>query len=67
MNAVAPRAAVRTEGATAMMDLPDEMVEPMDTMVDAVLALATCDPERENGQVVRSVSYLGRAQRDRSR
>ncbi len=49
MNAVAPRAAVRTEGATAMMDLPDEMVEPMDTMVDAVLALATCDPERENG------------------
>jgi NAD(P)-dependent dehydrogenase (short-subunit alcohol dehydrogenase family) len=58
VNAVAPRAAVRTEGATAMMDLPDEMVEPMDTMVDAVLALATCDPERENGQVVRSVSYL---------
>jgi hypothetical protein len=46
-----------------MMDLPDEMVEPMDTMVDAVLALATCDPERENGQVVRSVSYL--EQRDR--
>ena len=58
VNAVAPRAAVRTEGATAMMDLPDEMVEPMDTMVEAVLALATCDPERENGQVVRSVSYL---------
>jgi NAD(P)-dependent dehydrogenase (short-subunit alcohol dehydrogenase family) len=58
VNAVAPRAAVRTEGATAMMDLPDEMVEPMDTMVDAVLALATCDPERENGQVVRSISYL---------
>jgi NAD(P)-dependent dehydrogenase (short-subunit alcohol dehydrogenase family) len=58
VNAVAPRAAVRTEGATAMMDLPDDMVEPMETMVDAVLALATCDPERENGMVVRSVPYL---------
>jgi hypothetical protein len=34
------------------------MVEPMDTMVDAVLALATCDPERESGRVVRSVPYL---------
>jgi NAD(P)-dependent dehydrogenase (short-subunit alcohol dehydrogenase family) len=58
VNAVAPRAAVRTEGATAMMNLPEEMVEPMDTMVDAVLALATCDPERESGRVVRSVPYL---------
>jgi NAD(P)-dependent dehydrogenase (short-subunit alcohol dehydrogenase family) len=58
VNAVAPRAAVRTEGATAMMDLPDEMVEPMDTMVDAVVALATCDPERASGLVVRSIPYL---------
>ena len=62
VNAVAPLAAVRTEGATAMMDLPDEMVEPMDTVVDAVLALATCDPNDENGLVVRSIPYLaGRA------
>jgi NAD(P)-dependent dehydrogenase (short-subunit alcohol dehydrogenase family) len=58
VNAVAPLAAVRTEGATAMMDLPDHLVEPMDTMVDAVLALATCDPTLENGLVVRSVPYL---------
>jgi NAD(P)-dependent dehydrogenase (short-subunit alcohol dehydrogenase family) len=58
VNAVAPRAAVRTEGASAMLDLPEEMLEPMDTMVDAVLALATCDPAVENGLVVRSVSYL---------
>jgi NAD(P)-dependent dehydrogenase (short-subunit alcohol dehydrogenase family) len=58
VNAVAPRAAVKTEGAAAMMDLPDDFLEPMDTMVDAVLALATCDPEQENGLVVRSVSYL---------
>ena len=58
VNAVAPRGAVRTEGASAMLDLPDHMVEPMETMVDAVLALATCDPAIENGLVVRSVSYL---------
>ena len=41
-----------------MLDLPEEMLEPMDTMVDAVVALATCDPAVENGLVVRSVSYL---------
>ena len=58
VNAVAPRAAVQTEGAAAMMDLPDDFLEPMDTMVDAVLALATCDPSEENGLVVRSVPYL---------
>ena len=28
------------------------------TMVDAVLALATCDPAVDNGRVLRSVSYL---------
>jgi citronellol/citronellal dehydrogenase len=58
VNAVAPRAAVKTEGAAAMMDLPDDFLEPMDTMVGAVLALATCDPTEENGLVVRSVPYL---------
>ncbi len=58
VNAVAPRAAVKTEGASAMMDMPDEFLEPMDTMVDAVVALATCDPREENGLVVRSVAYL---------
>jgi NAD(P)-dependent dehydrogenase (short-subunit alcohol dehydrogenase family) len=62
VNAVAPKSAVKTEGAAAMMDLPDDMFEPMDTMVDAVLALATCDPDVENGLVVKSVPYLaGRA------
>ncbi len=58
VNAVAPFAAVRTEGATAMMDLPDEELEPMHTMVDAIIALATCDPAVDNGRVTRSKSYL---------
>ena len=59
VNAVAPQAAVKTEGATAMMNLPDELCEPLETMVEAVLALATCDPKTESGLVVRSVPYLG--------
>ena len=44
MNAVAPEMAVATEGATAMMDLPAEWLEPIEAMAEASLALATCDP-----------------------
>jgi citronellol/citronellal dehydrogenase len=58
MNALAPERAVATEGATAVMDLPPEWCEPVELMADATLALATCDPERDNGLVVRSGPYL---------
>jgi citronellol/citronellal dehydrogenase len=58
VNALAPERAVATEGATAVMDLPPEWCEPVETMADAALALATCDPARENGLVVRSGPYL---------
>ena len=58
MNAVAPEMAVATEGATAVMDLPPEWCEPIEAMAEAALALATCDPARENGLVVKSLSYL---------
>jgi NAD(P)-dependent dehydrogenase (short-subunit alcohol dehydrogenase family) len=58
VNALAPEKAVRTEGATAMMDLADEWVEPMETMVEAALALATCDPATTTGRVAKSLSYL---------
>ena len=54
VNALAPERAVATEGATAVMDLPPEWCEPVEVMAEAALALATCDPERENGLVVRS-------------
>jgi NAD(P)-dependent dehydrogenase (short-subunit alcohol dehydrogenase family) len=57
VNALAPVAAVATEGATALLDLPPEYCEPMDTMTDAALALCTCAPE-ETGRVVRSQPYL---------
>jgi citronellol/citronellal dehydrogenase len=58
VNALAPERAVATEGATAVMDLPPEWCEPVDLMAAATVALATCDPERENGLVVRSGPYL---------
>lgn len=64
VNAVAPQAAVATEGATAMMDLPAHMLEPMESMVEAVLALATCDPAAQSGRVVRSRSLLRELQRE---
>jgi NAD(P)-dependent dehydrogenase (short-subunit alcohol dehydrogenase family) len=57
VNALAPVAAVATEGATALLDLPPEYCEPMDTMTDAALALCTCAPT-ETGRVVRSQRYL---------
>ena len=49
MNAVAPEMAVATEGATAMMELPAEWLEPIEALAEASLALATCDPERRTG------------------
>ena len=62
VNAVAPEMAVATEGATAMMELPAEWLEPIEALAEASVALATCDPA-ENGLVVKSLSYL----RDRGR
>jgi NAD(P)-dependent dehydrogenase (short-subunit alcohol dehydrogenase family) len=63
VNAVAPQMAVATEGALAVMDLPPEWLEPIESMAEAALALATCDPARESGLVVKSLAYL----RDRGR
>jgi len=63
VNAVAPRMAVATEGARAVMDLPPEWCEPVEAMAEAALAFATCDPAGDNGLVVKSLTYL----RDRAR
>ena len=54
----APERAVATEGATAMLDLPESWLEPVEAMAEATLALATCDPAIDNGRVVRSLAYL---------
>jgi NAD(P)-dependent dehydrogenase (short-subunit alcohol dehydrogenase family) len=58
VNAVAPHAAVRTEGATAVVDLSPDHVEPVETMAEAVLALATADPDRLTGTVSSSLDLL---------
>lgn len=58
VNALAPHAAVRTEGASAVVDLPDEACEPMETMVEAALALCTGDPATNTGQVTTSLGLL---------
>lgn len=56
VNALAPTAAVATEGATAVMDLPEALCEPMETMVEAALML--CEPGAPTGQVARSLQLL---------
>ena len=58
INALAPEMAVATEGATAVMDLPEEWCEPMETMVEAALALCTGAPATDTGAVTKSLTLL---------
>jgi NAD(P)-dependent dehydrogenase (short-subunit alcohol dehydrogenase family) len=62
VNALAPEAAVATEGATAVMDLPEEWCEPMETMVEASLALSVV-PVTDTGRVTKSLTLLRELQR----
>jgi NAD(P)-dependent dehydrogenase (short-subunit alcohol dehydrogenase family) len=62
VNAIAPVAAVDTPGAAALVgsllrDHP-ELVEPVEWLAEAVLALATCDPRRCTGRVLLSRPFL---------
>jgi NAD(P)-dependent dehydrogenase (short-subunit alcohol dehydrogenase family) len=62
VNAVAPVAAVRTPGADALvadlMARNPALVEPMEVMVEAILALCTGDPATLTGRVVLSGPLL---------
>jgi NAD(P)-dependent dehydrogenase (short-subunit alcohol dehydrogenase family) len=62
VNSVAPVAAVRTPGADELvadlMAANPGMVEPMEVMVEAILALCTCDPETVTGRVTYSGPLL---------
>jgi citronellol/citronellal dehydrogenase len=51
VNAVEPRVAVRSEGASALVGhlLEDDAVESMEEMVEAVLALCDCGPDVTGG------------------
>ncbi|HVM64483.1 MAG TPA: SDR family NAD(P)-dependent oxidoreductase [Acidimicrobiales bacterium] len=59
VNTVEPRAAVMSEGADALVGgtLTDDQIESMEAMVESVLALCDCPPER-TGQVFVSLDLL---------
>jgi NAD(P)-dependent dehydrogenase (short-subunit alcohol dehydrogenase family) len=54
INTVEPRAAVLSEGADALVGgtLRDDQIESMEAMVEAVLTLCDCPPERTGGVYV---------------
>jgi citronellol/citronellal dehydrogenase len=62
VNSVAPVAAVRTPGADELvadvMAANPGLVEPMEVMVEAILALCTCDPDTLTGRVTLSGPLL---------
>jgi NAD(P)-dependent dehydrogenase (short-subunit alcohol dehydrogenase family) len=51
INTVEPRAAVMSEGAEALVGdiVTDDLIEPMETMVESVVALCDCPRERTGG------------------
>ena len=69
VNALAPVAAVRTPGVEGLGMLPEdrpELIEPMEVMVEAALALVTGDPAQLTGRIAYSrplLEELGRTPR----
>ena len=65
VNVVSPVAAVATPGVEAMglTPAPGTHVEPVEQMVEAVLALATGDPTTLTGRIVTSNALLGELER----
>jgi NAD(P)-dependent dehydrogenase (short-subunit alcohol dehydrogenase family) len=63
VNALAPEAAVMTENAATVVTLPASAIEPMETFVEAALALCTGDPRILTGRVAYSLSLLVELQR----
>jgi NAD(P)-dependent dehydrogenase (short-subunit alcohol dehydrogenase family) len=69
VNSLAPVAAVRTPGVEALGMLPEdrpELIEPMEVMVEAALALVTGDPASFTGRIAYSrplLEELGRTPR----
>jgi NAD(P)-dependent dehydrogenase (short-subunit alcohol dehydrogenase family) len=61
VNAVSPLAATATEGVLAAIaagQIPEHLTEPLDSMVEAILALATADPAELTGQIAYSLPLL---------
>jgi citronellol/citronellal dehydrogenase len=58
VNTVAPTGPVRTPLSSTVVADPPGGWEPMETMVEAALALCTCDPAQLSGRVTYSVPLL---------
>jgi NAD(P)-dependent dehydrogenase (short-subunit alcohol dehydrogenase family) len=58
VNALAPESAVLTENAASVVSLPADVIEPMETFVEATIALCTGDPRVLTGRVAYSLSLL---------
>jgi NAD(P)-dependent dehydrogenase (short-subunit alcohol dehydrogenase family) len=59
VNALSPQAAALTETLlTRRAGIPPALIEPLDTMAEAALALCTGDPARLTGQVAYSLALL---------
>jgi len=62
-NVLSPQSAIATPALRAGGWIPDDMFEPVETMVEAVLALLAADPLVTTGRDVLSVSLLDELQR----
>jgi NAD(P)-dependent dehydrogenase (short-subunit alcohol dehydrogenase family) len=59
VNTLAPEAGVLTPGADALVDMHrDDILEPMETMAEAALALVTGDPAVLTGRIAYSLSLI---------
>jgi citronellol/citronellal dehydrogenase len=58
VNALAPEGAVATENAKTVAGVRDDWSEPMETMVEAALALCAGDPQELTGRVTSSLSLI---------
>ncbi len=58
VNTLAPQAAAATEVLLEYSDLPDYLYEPLETMAEAALALATADPSVLTARISYSLALL---------
>jgi NAD(P)-dependent dehydrogenase (short-subunit alcohol dehydrogenase family) len=58
VNALTPQAAIAVPSLVAGGWIDETYFEPVDTMAQAVLALATCDPARLHGRIAYSLQLL---------
>ena len=63
VNTLAPQAAAATEVLVEYSDIPPELYEPLETMAEAALVLATADPTRMTGRIAYSLELLAELDR----